>query len=306
MKKQSPIQIVSVLGSVLLIVVIGIVALSFKSTPHSDSQKLQIVAAENFWGNIAAQIGGDKANVTSVISKPGADPHLYESSARDALSLVKADIVITNGLGYDDFMDRLLSASHNDSRKVISVARTLGVSGKNTNPHLWYDIPKVGTVAEEFEKAMAAKDPKNAPVYSVNLAKFKMSLQPVLAVLRQIKTTYAGAPVAYTERVPEYLLAAAGLTSKTPAGFSSAIEEGSDPSPADSTAMNTLITSRSVRVLIYNAQATSSVTEHVKRLANDADIPVVGVTETLPSDEPTYQSWQLHQAQALLKALEEK
>lgn len=306
MKKKNLIQIISIFGSILLIVAVGIIALSFKGTRSGDSQKLQVVAAENFWGSIAAQIGGEKADVRSIISKPGVDPHLYESSARDALSLVKADIVITNGLGYDDFMSRLLSASHNDDRKVVSVASVLGVSSKDANPHLWYDIPKVSLVAEAFEKAMATKDPKNARVYSANLTKFKASLQPVLALLRQIKARYAGVPVAYTERVPEYLLAAAGLSSKTPSGFSSAIEEGNDPSPADATAMNALVTNRSIRVLIYNAQATSAVTEHVKTLAKDAGIPVVGVTETLPATELTYQSWQLHQAQALLKALGEK
>jgi zinc/manganese transport system substrate-binding protein len=306
MKKQSTYRIISIFAIAAVIVTVGVIALNFKKTPTADSQKLQIVAAENFWGNIASQIGGDKVEVTSIISDPSTDPHLYESNAHDAAALSRADIVINNGLGYDDFMDKLLSVSQNDSRQVLSVDKIVKISGDNPNPHLWYDIPRVGEVADAFEKAMAKKDPVHAKAYETNLATFKNSLQPVLTVLQKIKTNHPNAAVAYTERVPEYLLSAAGLNVKTPAGFSGAIEEGNDPSPADTAAMDALFTEKHVRVLLYNAQATSSVTEHVRDLAKKAGIPVVGVTETLPENEITYQSWQLHQSEALLKALENK
>jgi zinc/manganese transport system substrate-binding protein len=305
MKKQTT-RIIIIFAAVLAVAIAGIIALSYKNAPTANNQKLQIVAAENFWGNIASQIGGDKVEVTSIISDPGTDPHLYESNAHDAAALSRASLVITNGLGYDDFMDKLLSVSAGDNRQVLAADKILDVSGENPNPHLWYDIPQVGKVADTLEKAMAKKDPGNAAVYQKNLAAFKTSLQPIMVILQKIKTDYPGAPVAYTERVPEYLLAAAGLSVKTPAGFSGAIEEGNDPSPADTTAMDRLFTDRRVRVLLYNAQATSSVTEHARMLAKQAGIPVVGVTETLPKSEATYQSWQLHQAQALLKALENK
>jgi zinc/manganese transport system substrate-binding protein len=303
-KKRSTL-IIGLMAAALLVGVAGIIAFNLKNTPAS-SGKLQIVAAENFWGNIASQIGGDKVEVTSVISDPSSDPHLFESNARDAAVLARANIVISNGLGYDDFMDKLLSVSKKDSRQVLSVQDILKVTGDNPNPHLWYDLPQVGKVADAFKEAMAGKDPKNAAIYEANLVSFKKSLQPVLAVLQEIKAKYSNAPVAYTERVPEYLLKAAGLSVKTPAGFSGAIEEGNDPSPADTVAMDDLFTDHKVRVLLYNAQATSSVTEHVRDLAKNANIPVVGITETLPSNEQTYQSWQLHQAQALLMALENK
>lgn len=303
MNKKNIVSI-SIIFVVLLVGFVAWLAVIFQKEPN-QSGKLQVVAAENFWGNIASQIGGDNIEVTSVINEPGADPHLYESSARDAAALASADIVISNGLGYDDFMDRLLSVSRGDKRQLISVSEVLGVTS-GSNPHIWYDLPRMGNVADAFEKAMATKDPKNSKTYAANLATFKESLKPALAVLQQIKTKFPGAPVAYTERVPEYLLAAAGLKVMTPAGFSSAIEEGNDPGPADTTAMDALFTGRKVKALLYNAQATSSVTEHARELAKQAGIPVVGVTETLPKNEATYQSWQLHQAQALLKALENK
>ncbi len=291
--------------AVLLVAVVGVLVAFHhqNSDTSSNGQKLQIVAAENFWGSIISQIGGEHVEVTSIITDPSTDPHLYESNAHDAAALARANIVITNGLGYDDFIDKLLAVSSGNKRQVLSVQKLLNVTGDNPNPHLWYDLPRIPAVADAFEQALIAKDPAHASAYAANLATFKSSLKPVLSVIQKIKTTYPHAPVAYTERVPGYLLAAAGLDAKTPAGFAGAIEEGNDPSPVDTATMDTLMATHSIRVLLYNSQATSPVTEHARELARQADIPVIGVTETLPKNESTYQSWQLHQAQALLEAL---
>jgi zinc/manganese transport system substrate-binding protein len=299
-------SIALVFAIIFIVIFLAITLLQMKKTPGFAGDKIQVVAAENFWGDIMTQIGGKNVDVTSVISDPSTDPHLYESNANDAARLSQADIVITNGLGYDDFMDKLLSASSNSSRQVVTVASVLKVAGKSANPHLWYDVPRVREVAAKFESVLSAKDPANAKTYAANLAKFNTSLQPVLGVLYTIRTSYPGAPVAYTERVPEYLLSSAGLTVKTPAGFSGAIEDGNDPSPADTTDLENLITNRRIKALVYNAQATSGVTEHVRELAKQNHIPVVGVTETMPKDARSYQAWQLGQAKALLKALESK
>lgn len=266
-------------------------------------QKVKVVAAENFWGNIVSQLGGDKVTVTSIITDPTADPHLYESDARAATAIAQADLIITNGLGYDDFMDKLLSVSPNTNRRVLTVADVLGVKGKDANPHLWYDLQRVGQVAEAFTAQLIAKDPANKSLYDKNLASFKASLQPLLGKIQTIKTNYPHAPVAYTERVPGYLLDLAGLEVKTPTGFSSAIENANEPSVDDQTAMASLVTDHKVKVLLYNAQATSPVTQHIRELAQNAKLPIVGVTETLPSDVSTYQQWQANQLDALLSAL---
>jgi zinc/manganese transport system substrate-binding protein len=161
----------------------------------------------------------------------------------------------------------------------------------------------VPEVANAIEKSFAAKDPSHSADYAANLKAFNTSLQPILDIIGQIKTKYPNAPVAYTERVPGYLLAAADLSVKTPTSFAGSIEDGNDPSPNDTAIMDSLMTNKTVRVLLYNAQATSAVTQHVRDLANQNGIPVVGVTETMPSSEKTYQSWQLDQAKALLMAL---
>lgn len=303
-KKRASIRISLVIVIILAVVAVSVFALWHTTANSSgDSQKLQVVAAENFWGNITSQIGGNHVEITSIITNPSADPHLYESNARDAAALSNARIVIKNGLGYDDFMDKLMAASPHSGRQVLSIDKVLNPVGDNPNPHLWYDIPHVPEVADAIEQAMEAKDPSHSSEYAVNLVAFKNSLQPVLDTINQIKDKYPGAPVAYTERVPGYLLGAAGLNVKTPLGFASAIEDGNDPSPQDTATMESLMTNHGIRVLLYNAQATSVVTQHIRDLAHQNGIPIVGVTETLPPTEQNYQSWQLDQTKALLKAL---
>ncbi|HUD06694.1 MAG TPA: zinc ABC transporter substrate-binding protein [Candidatus Saccharimonadales bacterium] len=293
------------IASAVVLIVGALVAIAIVTNKKAEknSAAIQVVAAENFWGNIASQIGGSHVRVVSIISNPNTDPHIYESDANDAANISRANIVIENGLGYDDFMNKITSASPNAQRLVLSAANILEVTGNDPNPHLWYDIPRVPQVAQAIEQAFATKDPRHASTYAANLTTFDNSLQPILNVINQIKSKYPNAPVAYTERVPGYLLADADLDVKTPVGFASAVEDGNDPSPDDTVAMDSLMTSHGVRVLLYNLQTASAVTENVRDLANQAHIPVVGVTETLPPSEHDYQSWQLDQAEALLKAL---
>jgi zinc/manganese transport system substrate-binding protein len=264
---------------------------------------VKVVAGENFWGNIAAQIGGPHVQVTSILSSPAADPHLYESDVASALAVAQAGLVIANGAGYDDFLSQLVGVTANAGRVVLSVQAVLGAYGPDVNPHFWYDIPRVPQVAAAIEAALARLDPGNAKVFAANLAAFDASLRPAEAVLASIRRRYPGAPVAYTERVPGYLLQAAGLEVVTPPGFAAAIENGNDPSPGDTAEMFGLITGRKAKALLYNAQATSAVTQQVRALAVRAHVPVVPVTETMPPAYRSYQAWQLAQATALLDAL---
>jgi zinc/manganese transport system substrate-binding protein len=264
---------------------------------------VKVVAGENFWGNIAAQIGGPHVQVTSILSSPGTDPHLYESDVASALAVAQARLVIANGAGYDDFMSQLLAATVNAGRVALSVQAVLGAYRPDVNPHFWYDIPRVPRVAAAIEAALARLEPGDATVFAAHLAAFDASLRPVEAVIASIRRRYPGAPVAYTERVPGYLLQAAGLEVVSPPGFAAAIENGNDPSPGDTARMFRLITGHKAKVLLYNAQATSPMTQQVRALARRSGIPVVPVTETMPPSFRSYQAWQLAQATALLDAL---
>lgn len=280
----------------------SIVALFVIFAPQlANDGKLRVTASSGVWGGIAKQIGGDHVTVTSILDDPAADPHLYESGAKDASSITRADIVIVNGLGYDDFMDKVLETTPNSNRAYVKVSDVLK-SEANTNPHLWYDLQNIQQVAGAFEAAMSQKDPENAANYKKNLSIFVDSLQPLHVVLDAIRTEHKGAAVAETERVAGYMLDAANLRVASPEGFASAIEEGNEPSPSDQTAMRDLITGKKIAALIYNGQAESEATRSIRTLAEQNAIPVVGVSETPPKDM-RYQEWQLGILESLLRAL---
>jgi zinc/manganese transport system substrate-binding protein len=241
--------------------------------------------------------------VTSLITSPNADPHLFETNAADAATLAQAQVVIENGAGYDGWMSSLLGADSGKPR-IVNAASVLHVTGSDPNPHLWYDIPRVPKVAAAITAALEQAAPQDTATFKARLAAFDRSLAPLDATLATMKARFHNAPVAYTERVPGYALAVAGLDVETPPGFARSIEDGSDPGPADTLAMQKLINDHDINVLLYNVQTVTPVTAQVRALALQRGIAVVGVSETMPAGAATYQQWQQAQLTKLLHALE--
>lgn len=276
---------------------------SSSSGAGSAKGTISVVAGENFYGNIVSQIGGSHVKVTSIISDPNTDPHEYESSAKNAAEIESAQLVVDNGVGYDDFMNQLLQTAPNSNRTVITASKVLGIGGSNPNPHLWYFTAKMPELANAIAADLSKIQPDNAATFKANAAAFTKSLAPITAVTDKIKAKYAGTKIAYTERVPGYLVQAAGLDLGIPASFTQAVEDGDDPSPADTAAFDQALKTHTVKALLYNAQVTDSQTDQLKALAKSSGVPIVPVTETMPPTAKNYQSWQLSQAQALLTAL---
>ena len=267
------------------------------------SGTVNVVAAENVWGDIAAQVGSGHVAVSSLITDPNADPHRFESDARTAAAVASATLVIENGAGYDDWMDRLISGSGVPTSRVLDVATLVGVGGDNPNPHLWYDPGFVTRAARAIESRFAALQPANAGAFAANLTAFLTSYAPYAATIATLRARHRGVPVGYTERVAGYLAQAAGLTLATPASFAQAIEDGNDPAPGDVATMRDVIAGHNVDVLLYNAQVVNAATTAVRSEAVAAGVPVVGVAETLPAAYRTFQAWQVAQARAILAAL---
>ena len=264
--------------------------------------RLPVVAAENAYGSIAAQIGRRRVAVTSILNDPAADPHLFTADTRTARAVARAALVIQNGAGYDSFMGKLESAAPSSGRIVVTVADALGVHGAGANPHLWYDVPRLDRVAGAIAAGLERADPRHRAAYRAGLRRFERRLAPLRREVAAIRARDGGAPVAYTEPVPGYLLAAAGLRNVTPRAFSRAIEDGSEPTAAAVAGMTRLLTGHRVRVLLVNTQAVSPITARIRSAAEAAGIPVVGVTETLPAGE-TFEAWQMRQVRALARAL---
>ncbi len=245
------------------------------------------------------------SGVTSIIRDPEADPHLYESNAADAAALADADLVILNGLGYDDAIDKLLSGTSKSGRAVLTVADVLDVhGGADANPHLWYDVPRIPEVAQAIVERLATARPgRPGRVRQPTSPPSTPRCSRCALAIDDIKAKYPRAPVAYTERVPEYLLAAAGLDVKTPPGFAAAIEEGNEPSARDTQAMNDLMSGHGSRCCCTTPRRRAGsprtcATWRVAMAFRSSRSP-----RPFRRASPTTQSWQLHQLQALLAAL---
>lgn len=255
------------------------------------SGPISVVASTNVWGDIAAQLGGSRVRVTSLIHGPGQDPHEFEPSGRDELALSRAEVVIVNGGGYDSFMDRMLDALGNRPIVVTAVEAASGVpSVEPDNEHVWFDLDAVAAVAEAIDHAFAEVDPADRAEFADATATFVRSLSAARAELAGIAQTYAHTPVAVTEPLPLYLTAAAGLDNVMPAAFTDATEEGIDVAPSDMADVLGMFSQRRVKLLLYNEQTTSAQTQQVLRAADRNGVPVVPVTEVLPVGQH-YQQW---------------
>lgn len=264
---------------------------------------ISVVAAENEYGNVAAQIGGSHVSVSSVESNPNTDPHTYEVSPSVAQEIGAAQLVIQNGIGYDAFMSRILSASSDPARKVINVQHLLGLPDSTPNPHLWYDPTTMPKVANALAADYAALQPANAAYFRANAATFIASLNPWLQALADFKAQYAGTPVATTEPVADYMLTAAGADNLTPFRFQTDVMNGVDPSPQEVSLQTGLFTGHKVKAFLYNQQVTDTLTQSFITAARTAGVPVIGVYETMPTPGFTYQSWMLAEVEALQKAV---
>jgi zinc/manganese transport system substrate-binding protein len=263
---------------------------------------LPVLGTENFYADLLAQIGGSRVTVSSLLNDPNADPHEFEASPQAARAVADSKLVIVNDIGYDDFMQKLLAASTKPDRVVISVKDVLGVTD-DVNAHVWYDPQTMPKVADAATAALSRLDPQNTAYFAAQRAKYLAALTPITRKIAALKSKYAGTPVAFTEPVAAYLTEAIGLVVKTPEGFQRAIEQGTDPAPADVAAERDLLTGKKVKVLLYNSQVTSPLTAGIRTLAETSGVPVVGVAETIPPEFKTFQEWMLSQLDALEKAL---
>ncbi len=276
---------------------------SSSATDASPTGVVSVVAAENEYGNVAAQIGGRYVQVTSVESNPNTDPHTYEVSPSIASEVAGAGVVIQNGVGYDTYMDRIESASANSNRRVVDVQHLLRLPDDTPNPHLWYDPKTMPAVAAAIGSDLAALAPSHAAYFHGNENKFDDSLQPWLNAIAAFKVQHGGTTAATTEPVADYLLQAMGIDNLTPFAFQADVMNGTDPTPQDIALENGFFTKHMVKVFAYNQQVVDSLTESIRSNAQQAGVPVVGVYETMPARGYTYQSWMLAETNAIRAAV---
>ncbi|MEC3913718.1 metal ABC transporter solute-binding protein, Zn/Mn family [Nocardia sp. CDC160] len=290
-----------------------------------DSDRLTVVASTNVWGDITKAVAGPDVHVESIISDPKVDPHSFEVSPADAAKITDAKLVVYNGGHYDEFIDKAIAGKNTKTVNAVSIASEGdhdhdGVGHENTaaapepakseaaghshetNEHVWYDVHQVGHIAEHIADALGEIDPAHKQAYADRAAAFAAKLAPIEAVTAKIAAEHPNQPVLQTEPLAAYLLTAAKADDKTPHAFQEAIEQGTDPAPADVAAVRDLLSTKQVRALVYNTQTEDKLTQDLRATADKSGVAVVEVTETLPAGKD-YVTWMTDNANALAKAL---
>jgi zinc/manganese transport system substrate-binding protein len=285
------------------LMVIGMAAIG--DVPAHAEQAIKAVGIENEYADVIAQIGGKYVQVSAIESDPNVDPHSFEASPQVAAELAGAQLIVENGLGYDSWADKMIAASRNSTRRVINAQHLMGLADSTPNPHLWYDPKTMPVVARAIADDLAALRPAEAGYFQGNLRTFDASLQPWFRALAAFKAAHPQTPVAVTEPVADYVVQAAGCDILTPFSLEAAIMNGHDPSPQDVAKQQDLLSSRKVKVFLYNRQVTDSLTQSFLDRAKKAGVPIVAVYETMPTPGFTYQSWMLAETQALQRAVAE-
>ena len=263
---------------------------------------MPVVAAENFWGSLASQLGGARVKVHSVLSDAATDPHEYASNPADARAFAQAALVIVNGAGYDSWAQSLLSASPSSHRRVLDVGRLLGKKS-GENPHFWYDPAAVLQVVDQLTADFQALDPAGRAYYAERRGLTLQALAPYLNQVGAIKSRYGGQSVGATESIFVYMASALGLNLISPPEFMTAISAGSDPPVQSITLFQTQIVEKRIRILVYNRQTANSLTERMENLARGQEIPVVAVSEIMPAGEASFETWQAQQLDQISAAL---
>ena len=284
---------------------VGLLSGCATSPPGSSSggSVITVVAAENFWGSLAEQLGGAHANVTSIINSPDADPHAYEASAADGRAIAAAGLAIINGVGYDPWATKLVQANPSSTRTVLTVGDLVDV-GEGGNPHRWYNPDDVRSVIDQITVDYKTIDPADASYFDDrHTTVISTNLKAYFDTIGQIKGAYAGTPVGASESIFAMMAPALGLDVLTPSSFLTAISEGNDPSAADKSTIDAQIKGRSIKAYVYNSQnATPDVQAQVDA-ARANGIPVTTITETLTPAGASFQDWQVAQLNALKQAL---
>jgi zinc/manganese transport system substrate-binding protein len=273
------------------------------SKSASAGGRLQVAAAENFWGSIAAQLGGDRVAVKSIITNPDTDPHDYEPTAADARAMATARYAVVNGIGYDPWASKLLAANEVRGRVVLNVGDLVGVK-PGGNPHRWYSPPDVQTVIDQITADYKHLAPKDTAFFDQQKAAFTTtSLARYNGLIADIKARYSGVAVGASESIFTPMADTLALDMVTPESFLDAVSEGGEPTAADKATIDNQIKSKQIKVYVFNSQNATPDVQAQVNLAKSEGIPVVAITETLAPASTTFQDWQTGELEALQAAL---
>ena len=249
---------------------------------------LTVVASVNQWGSLAQEIGGDHVKVTSIINSSNVEAHDYEPSTAEIAQLTAANIAVVNGGHYDEWATKALSSAK--SVQSVNAASIIGAS-ESDNPHLWFSSDARKAVAESLKKTYAQLLPASKDYFQKQYDAWLKSETELDNTMNEFKNKYADTPYAATESVAYYLYSDLGLKDVTPEGYANASANESEPTAADLQAFQSIIEGHQIKFLVNNPQESSDATNMLTGTAGKSDIPVVNITEQIPSQYTTLHAW---------------
>lgn len=273
------------LFTILLGIVLTLTACSTKRETNTKNHKVDIVTSTNIYANIAKNIVGKHGKVQAIITNGDTDPHDFEPTTDSAKEVANANIVIANGLGYDDWMDKL--ADSNDI-SVTKVGEQLMGLKQGDNPHIWYNLNMPKKYVNYIVKRASQIDPKNAEYFRKNGKTYLNKIKNIKQIAEKIDGRKSK-PVYVSEPVFDYALERCHFKIGNPA-FEEAVENETDPSAQVVHNMQQSIKQRKISFFVNNVQASSSTVNGMVKLAKQNKIPVLEVRETMPNGT-SYYNW---------------
>ena len=260
-------------------------ACSNKKGAKTNSDKVSIVTTTNVYADIAKNVVGKYGSVQAIIKNSATDPHDFEPTTADAKELTKANIIVSNGLGYDTWMNKLASSV---SKKPVLVGEDLMGLKKGDNPHIWYDLDMPTKYVNYLVKRLSKLDKKHAAYFKENGDKYLAKVAKIKQIAKSTDKKN-NKPVFVSEPVFDYGLEEAGYKIGDKE-FEEAIENGTDPSPNTINKMTNEIKDKKIAFFVNNTQASSSTVKTFVKLAKENGVPVLNVRETIPN-HMTYLDW---------------
>lgn len=301
MRKRTYVTI-TILAALVIVGGFAGLYLSQPSAAAQSSGKLRVVAAENFWGSLITQLGGNQIQVFTIVTDPNADPHEYEATTADAIAIADANYVIINGAGYDDWAQKLISANNTPNQIVLNVANLLGQK-VGSNPHFWYDPYYVNETVHQMYLNLVSLNQSDTAYFTQQYANLNASLGMYNQRIDQISQQFAGTKVACTESIFVYLANATGLDLISPSAFMEAVSEGNDPPAQSIVQFQQQLQSGAVKLLVYNSQTVTPITVQMESIATQNHVPLVAITETVVPPDMPFQEWMNSELVSIQNAL---
>lgn len=253
-----------------------------------DKEKvITVIASTNVWGSVAKQLGGRYVDVTSILNNTGTDAHDYEPSTNDISKFQHAQVAILNGAGYDEWAAKAAG----QSKAIMIDAAAAGGKKTGDNPHVWFSAAVRNKTADEITAAYIKLMPSEKAEFEKLNKDWHTEEDELEAQLQTVAQADGKMPYGAIESVGDYLAQDMSMTDVTPKGYKNATSNESEPTASDIKSFTEALKKGDMKMLIANSQEKSQLSDQLTDAADSGNVPVVNITEQMPSQYKTLNEW---------------